>query len=132
MEPVNLREVSAFVNENISMFHENWIVETITIKIYKKTHDKLKAAHVENIGREKKVMSFVQFCDDVISTGLKHGSAAFPKKTKKIWFFSQDFYPRLFLAQKRIWINIFGNVRATPFLAYKRCFTSAKHFRARK
>jgi len=45
--------------------------QTITIKIYRETHDRLKQAHVKHIGKQKKVVSFVRFCDEVIKAGLK-------------------------------------------------------------
>ena len=56
--------------------------QTITIKIYKETHDRLKQAHIKNIGRRKKVVSFVQFCDEVIRAGLrkaKNGKKEYPQ-----------------------------------------------------
>jgi len=46
-------------------------METITVKIYKKTHDKLKLAHVKDMSKRKKAVSFVRFTDDVITAGLK-------------------------------------------------------------
>ena len=45
-------------------------METITIKIYKITHDKLKAAHIADVGKRKEITSFIQFCDNVIISGL--------------------------------------------------------------
>jgi len=47
-------------------------MRTVTIKIHKEQHDKLKLAHIKEIGRRKKAISFIQFCDEVIMAGLKN------------------------------------------------------------
>jgi len=46
-------------------------MDTITIKIYRETCNKLKQAHAKDAGKRKKVIPFIQFCDEVIIDGLR-------------------------------------------------------------
>jgi len=46
-------------------------MDTITIKIRRKSHKALKMAYIKEMNRRKKIMPFVQFCDEVLIEGLK-------------------------------------------------------------
>jgi len=48
-------------------------MDTITIKIRRDTHERLKKAHVAEIGNRGRVMSFMEFVDKVLKRGLKSG-----------------------------------------------------------
>lgn len=42
-----------------------------TIKIYQKNHKELQEAHAKYIGETGEVISFIKFCDMIITDGLK-------------------------------------------------------------
>ena len=46
-------------------------METVTIKVRRSTHDRLKAAHATEIGQSKKVISFMEFTERVVVRGLR-------------------------------------------------------------
>lgn len=54
-------------------------MDTITVKIYRETHEKTQQAQIKEMAKDKQIISYMAFLDDVIIEGLKaKGYKRFP------------------------------------------------------